>query len=170
MNAGRATPCARAPLPGADLGCQTFIRFQLISRCSIRNDAERTKGENRQEAKHGQIFPRLRPITALTPDQTVAVHQRASPNGGRTPPQWQGHMEAANTSATSIKSAGQTVLGSALGTVRPMKNPLTRPIRVESMSHEDADAENDSRCRNDLGHSLPPCLEMPGRAARMNWR
>ena len=40
------------------------MRLQLISRCSIRKDAERTKGENRQEAKHGQIFPRPRLITA----------------------------------------------------------------------------------------------------------
>jgi hypothetical protein len=64
---------------------------------------------------------------------------------------------------------GPNGAGSALGTTAH-KNPLTRPIRVESMSHEDADAENDSRCRNDLGHSLPPCPEMPGRAARMNWR
>jgi hypothetical protein len=63
-NAGRATPFARAPLPGADLGCQTFMRLQLICKCSIRKDAERTKGENRQETNHGQILPKLRPITA----------------------------------------------------------------------------------------------------------
>jgi hypothetical protein len=64
VNAGRATPCARAPLTRADLGCQPFRRLQRISRCSIRKDAERTKGENRQEANHGQIFPRPRLITA----------------------------------------------------------------------------------------------------------
>ena len=63
-NAGRATPCARAPLTGADLGRQTFTRLQLISRCSTRKIAERTKGENRQEAKHGQILPGPRLITA----------------------------------------------------------------------------------------------------------
>ena len=57
-NAGRATPCARTPLTGADLGCEIFMRLQLMGRCSIRKDAERTKGENRQEAKHGQTFPR----------------------------------------------------------------------------------------------------------------
>jgi len=54
-NAGRATPRARTPLPGADIGCQTFMWLQLISRYPIWWDAERTKGENRQEAKHGQI-------------------------------------------------------------------------------------------------------------------
>jgi hypothetical protein len=32
--------------------------LQLISRCSIRKDAERTKGENGQQAKHGHIFPK----------------------------------------------------------------------------------------------------------------
>ena len=59
------TPCAaRAPLTGADLGRHTFMRLQRISRRSIRKDAKRTKGEDRQEAKHGQIFPRPRPITA----------------------------------------------------------------------------------------------------------
>ena len=26
------------------------------------------------------------------------------------------------------------------------------------MSHEDADAEQDTRCRDDLAHSFPPCL------------
>jgi transposase len=30
--------------------------------------------------------------------------------------------------------------------------PFTRPIRVERMSHEDADAENETRCRDYLGH------------------
>jgi autonomous glycyl radical cofactor GrcA len=63
-----------------------------------------------------------------------------------------GSAEAANTSAASIKSASQTVLGSALGTVRPIKYPSARPIRVESMNHENADAENDTRCRDYLGH------------------
>jgi hypothetical protein len=52
-SAGRTSPCARAPLTGADLGRPTFRRLQLISRCSIRKDAER-KGENRQEANHDQ--------------------------------------------------------------------------------------------------------------------
>jgi hypothetical protein len=61
------------------------------------------------------------------------------------------------TSVASIKSASQTVLGSALGKVeRSMKYPLARPIRVESMSHEDADAEQDTCCRDELGHSSPP--------------
>src|SRR5258708_29761406 len=36
--------------------------------------------------------------------------------------------------------------------------PSARPIRVEGMSHEDADAEQDTRCRDDLAHSFPPCL------------
>ena len=36
-----------------------------------------------------------------------------------------GSAEAANTSAASIKSASQTVLGSALGTVRPIKIPIS---------------------------------------------
>jgi hypothetical protein len=35
------------------------MRFQLIGRCSIRKDAERTEGENRQEANHGHIFPEV---------------------------------------------------------------------------------------------------------------
>src|SRR5712675_604056 len=56
-NAGRAAPCARAPLTGAELGRRTFMRLQRISRRSTGKDAERTKGENRQEAKHGQILP-----------------------------------------------------------------------------------------------------------------
>ena len=34
----------------------------------------------------------------------------------------------------------------------PKKYPLTRPIRVQSMSHEDADAENETRCCDYLGH------------------
>jgi len=64
-----------------------------------------------------------------------------------------GSAEAANTSAASIKSASQTVLGAALGTVQPIqKYPSARPIRVESMNHENADAENDTRCRDYLGH------------------
>jgi hypothetical protein len=51
------------------------------------------------------------------------------------------------------QSASQTVLGSALGTVQPIqKYPSARPIRVESMNHENADAENDTRCRDYLGH------------------
>lgn len=58
-NAGRAT---RAPLARTDLGCQIFTRLHLISGCSIRKDAERAKGENRQEANHSQILPRHRPI------------------------------------------------------------------------------------------------------------
>src|SRR6476659_5222961 len=68
-----------------------------------------------------------------------------------------GSAEAAATSVASIKSASQTVLGSALGKLeRSMKYPLARPIRVESMSHEDADAEQDTCCRDELGHSSPP--------------
>ena len=34
--------------------------------------------------------------------------------------------------------------------------PSARPIRVEGMSHEDADAEQDTCCRDELGHSSPP--------------
>jgi hypothetical protein len=42
-----------------------------------------------------------------------------------------GSAEPPNTSAASIKSASQTVLGSALGTVRPMKlHPLPRLPRA----------------------------------------
>jgi hypothetical protein len=63
-----------------------------------------------------------------------------------------GSAEAANTSAASIKSASQTVLGSALGTVRPIKIPISASdTRVESMNHEDAEAESDTRCRDYLG-------------------
>ena len=36
-----------------------------------------------------------------------------------------GLAEAANTSAASINSDSQTVLGSALGTVRPIKIPIS---------------------------------------------
>ena len=42
-------------LPGDGRGCQTFTGPQRISRCSIRENGECTKGENRQEAKHRQI-------------------------------------------------------------------------------------------------------------------
>jgi hypothetical protein len=42
-------------------------------------------------------------------------------------------------------------------------------VHVESVSQEDADAEEDTYCRDDLGHSFPPCLAMPGRAALRNW-
>src|SRR6476619_5747803 len=35
-SAGRATPCASAPLTGADLGRHAFMRLQLVSRRSIR--------------------------------------------------------------------------------------------------------------------------------------
>jgi hypothetical protein len=56
-DAGRAMPCAAlAPLTRAELG-----RLQLISGCCIRKDAERTKSENRQEAKHGYVILLKRP-------------------------------------------------------------------------------------------------------------
>jgi len=46
-----------------------------------------------------------------------------------------GSVEAVNSSATSIKSVSQTVLGSALGTVRPIKIPISASdTRVESMT------------------------------------
>jgi len=66
--------------------------------------------------------------------------------------------EAANTSVASIKSASQTVLGSAVE--RSIKQrPSMRPICVQRMSHEDANAENDTRYRDELGHGFsPPCL------------
>src|SRR5258705_11272328 len=55
-----------------------------------------------------------------------------------------GSAETANTSAASIKSARQTVLGSALGKVeRSIRIPIS-PIRVEGMSHEDAYAEQEA--------------------------
>ena len=38
-------------------------------------------------------------------------------------------------------------------------DPSARSICVEGMSHEDADAEQDSCCRDDLAHSFSPCLE-----------
>src|SRR6476661_10671333 len=127
--ADRATPCARAPLTGADLGRRTFMPLQSISRCSIRKDAERTKGENREDAKHGEVFPRPRLITAQTPDQG-AVGQSA-----RVSKRWRnaftmtgshGSAEAATTSVASIKSASQTVLGSAPGKVeRSVKIPIS---------------------------------------------
>jgi len=41
-NAARATPCACAPLTGADLGRHTFMRFQCICGRPIRKEAERT--------------------------------------------------------------------------------------------------------------------------------
>src|SRR5258707_361564 len=90
--AGRATPCARTPLTGADLGRHTFMRLRCIGRHSIRKQAERTKGENREDAKHGEVFPRPRLITAQTPDQGAAGRRPASPNDDGTPSQWQGHM------------------------------------------------------------------------------
>src|SRR4029079_1546535 len=37
--------------------------------------------------------------------------------------------------------------------------PSSRSICVEGMSHEDADAEQDSCCRDYLAHSFSPCLE-----------
>src|SRR6267142_99709 len=67
-----------------------------------------------------------------------------------------GSAEAPNTSAASIKSASQAVLGSALGAKRPIKIPISASTRVESMNHEDADAENDTRCRDYLGHPAKP--------------
>ena len=48
-------PVMNNALPGAGRGCQTFTGPQRISRCSIRENGECTKGENRQEAKHRQI-------------------------------------------------------------------------------------------------------------------
>jgi hypothetical protein len=41
-NTGWATPRARAPLPGADLGRGTFMRLQRIRRRSTGKEAERT--------------------------------------------------------------------------------------------------------------------------------
>jgi len=52
----------------------------------------------------------------------------------------------------------QTVLGSA---EEPSikQRPSMRPICVQRMSHEDANAENDTRYRDELGHGFsPPCL------------
>lgn len=46
-DADRAMPCAAlAPLTRAEFGRRTFLR----------KDAERTKGENRQDAKHGHVL------------------------------------------------------------------------------------------------------------------
>jgi hypothetical protein len=47
---------------------------------------------------------------------------------------------------------------------------LAHPMRVERVSQENADAEKDAGCSNGLGHRFAPWLEMPGRAARRNWR
>ena len=77
-----------------------------------------------------------------------------------------GSAEAATISVASIKPASQMVLGSAAGKVG---GPSADPVHVESVSQEDADAEEDTYCRDDLGHSFPPCLAMPGRAALRNW-
>jgi hypothetical protein len=55
-DAGRAPCAARAPLTRTEIGRRTFLLLQLIRDCCIRKDAERTKGENRQEAKHGHIL------------------------------------------------------------------------------------------------------------------
>jgi hypothetical protein len=51
----------------------------------------------------------------------------------------------------------------------PMKNPaqagwLAHPVHVERVSQENAYAEEKARRCDDLGHSFPPCLAMPGRA------
>src|SRR6478672_5981469 len=156
--ADRATPCARAPLTGAELGRRTFMALQRISRCSIRKDAERTKGENREDAKHGEVFPRPRLITAQTPDQGAAGHRPASPNDGGTPSQWQGHM--ARRKRPPLPSLRSNPPAKRCWDRHSAKwngpYPSARPIRVEGMSHEDADAEQDTRCRDDLGHSFPP--------------
>src|SRR4029077_15775196 len=37
--------------------------------------------------------------------------------------------------------------------------PLARPICVVGMANEDADAEQETCCRDNLAHSLSPCLE-----------
>jgi hypothetical protein len=90
-SAGRTSPCACAPLTRADLGRPTFKRLQLISRCSIRKDAER-KGENRQEANHDQIFPRPRPTTAQrwagSRDRIRQQPRRFAPAGSFSPKSW----------------------------------------------------------------------------------
>jgi hypothetical protein len=72
-DAGWAIPCAAlASLTRAELGRRTFPRLPLMSECCIRKDAERTKGENRQEAKH---WPR--------PSEKASANNRA--NRGRFP-------------------------------------------------------------------------------------
>jgi hypothetical protein len=60
------------------------MRLQLISRRSIRKDAERTKGENGQQAKHGHIFPRPRLITAQRWASSLELPLRQQP--ARSPP------------------------------------------------------------------------------------
>jgi hypothetical protein len=37
------------------------------------------------------------------------------------------------------------------------------PVNVESMSQENADAEENTRCSDDLGHGFPPCLNDAGK-------
>lgn len=110
-NAGRATPCARAPLPGADLGRQTFMRLQLIGRCSIRKDAERTKGENRQEAKHGQIFPRPR----LRKDRQVPWDCHFANSRPLTPAGFSVYAGQNKLAAVDGKATGRGWLMRALG-------------------------------------------------------
>jgi hypothetical protein len=43
------------------------------------------------------------------------------------------------------------------------------PINVERVSEENANTDENTRRCDDLGHSFPPRLVMPGRAARRNW-
>jgi hypothetical protein len=50
-----------------------------------------------------------------------------------------------------IRQPNGAGIGTRYGTAHK-KYPSARPIRVESMNHEDADAENDTRCRDYLGH------------------
>jgi hypothetical protein len=47
---------------------------------------------------------------------------------------------------------------------------LTQAIGVKCMSQEYADADEDEECCHDLGHNLPPCVEMPESACLRNSR
>ena len=50
------------------------------------------------------------------------------------------------------------------------KPDLAQAIGIKCVGKEDADADEDEECRYDFGHSLPPCIAMPGRARLRNAR
>jgi hypothetical protein len=50
------------------------------------------------------------------------------------------------------------------------RRELARPINVEGVSEENADAEKETDGCDGLGHGLAPWLEMPGRNSRVSKR
>jgi len=85
----------------------------------------------------------------------------ASPNDGWMPSLWQGHM--AQRKRPTLPLLQSNPLAKRCWDRHSAKwndtYPSACPICVEGMSHEDADAEQDTCCRDDLAHSLPPCLD-----------